>query len=445
MTNARPILMTFFILLSMPHPLARADDGERIVREAIKKATAEKKYVLLVFKAVWCPFSKAFDRRLKVNVNAGDKRLQRLLQKKYVVAHIPLVPPDSGRKHVGKWTINMDLVRRYKVNETPNVVVLKSNGKFVENVPLRWLGWLEGGKRLHERLKGYTTGSNDGSNASYRRIASALQRANKAQKPLVVLFNVEWDLESTVLAHLFKGYEACRFKARERKGGRFVRYVSNKKKYRRVFDKGKKLKFCRHKRLYSLLKNRFSVLRIETVPTRSRDRHRGEYLHNLSLMRRFGITSLPYVAIFTKDGKIGADWRTDMDTRVGSGVYYGKDNKGYLVVKVVSGGPAEKAGIRPQDRIVKVAGKRVKGMNMKAVGSLFVGKEGEKLEFWVLRKGWRSPKRRVVVRTLIDFKKPKNTTHSSYSVVRLKKRNGEDLPIVDGDLAERRLRFSLQD
>lgn len=51
-----------------------------------------------------------------------------------------------------------------------------------------------------------------------------------------------------------------------------------------------------------------------------------------------------------------------------------------LIVSPIKGSPAEKAGIKPRDQIIKVNGKSVKGMNVNEAVALIRGKKGTKVK-----------------------------------------------------------------
>lgn len=58
-----------------------------------------------------------------------------------------------------------------------------------------------------------------------------------------------------------------------------------------------------------------------------------------------------------------------------------------LIVSPIKGSPAEKAGIKPRDQIIKVNGKSVKGMNVNEAVALIRGKKGTKVKLELNRAG----------------------------------------------------------
>lgn len=72
---------------------------------------------------------------------------------------------------------------------------------------------------------------------------------------------------------------------------------------------------------------------------------------------------------------------------VGIGVSIRQKPEGYQIIQVVSGGPAEEAGLLVDDVIVAVAGQSVAGMDATAGKQLIVGAEGSSVEITVSREG----------------------------------------------------------
>ncbi len=117
-----------------PAPVARRlpvydelADATRDVMAAVKQAAAEKKLVLLVFGANWCPECRAFDE----DMNAAD--LGSLLAEHYVVVKVD----------VGRFKKNLDVASRYGMRlrkGIPAAVVVSGEDKtllLVEGSKLR--------------------------------------------------------------------------------------------------------------------------------------------------------------------------------------------------------------------------------------------------------------------------------------------------------------------
>ncbi len=106
-----------------PAPVARRlavydefAEANRDVMAAVKQAAAEKKLVLLVFGANWCPDCRAFDE----DMNAAD--LGSLLAESYVVVKVD----------VGKFKKNLDVAARYGLRVRkgiPAAVVVSAEDK----------------------------------------------------------------------------------------------------------------------------------------------------------------------------------------------------------------------------------------------------------------------------------------------------------------------------
>lgn len=64
-----------------------------------------------------------------------------------------------------------------------------------------------------------------------------------------------------------------------------------------------------------------------------------------------------------------------------------EEGEGYRILEVVSGGPAEEAGIQVNDLLFEVDGQNVREMDITGVRNLVTGKPGTYVAFRVLRKG----------------------------------------------------------
>jgi carboxyl-terminal processing protease len=76
------------------------------------------------------------------------------------------------------------------------------------------------------------------------------------------------------------------------------------------------------------------------------------------------------------------------------------DENGFLVVEVFDGGPAEKAGMRPGDRVVSVDGENLTGMGIEQVVQLVRGEEGSTVRLGV-RRGSGAPSDVAMVRAQV--------------------------------------------
>lgn len=72
---------------------------------------------------------------------------------------------------------------------------------------------------------------------------------------------------------------------------------------------------------------------------------------------------------------------------VGITIQATEDERGFLILEVAAGGPAEEAGIQVQDLLIGVEDTDVRGMDMNEVRSLVKGKENTYVKLTVLRQG----------------------------------------------------------
>lgn len=94
-------------------------DARQAIAEAIRRAASEKKRVLLVFGANWCPDCHALDYRF------NQPEIKPVVDKNYIV-----VPIDVGEVK----PLNEDLAKEYQVPRDrgiPAIAVLDQNGKLL--------------------------------------------------------------------------------------------------------------------------------------------------------------------------------------------------------------------------------------------------------------------------------------------------------------------------
>ena len=72
---------------------------------------------------------------------------------------------------------------------------------------------------------------------------------------------------------------------------------------------------------------------------------------------------------------------------VGMTIQAAEDGSGFLVLEVVTGGPAEEAGIQPKDLLIQVEDTDIRSLEITQVGDLVKGKEGTYVSLTVLRQG----------------------------------------------------------
>jgi carboxyl-terminal processing protease len=86
----------------------------------------------------------------------------------------------------------------------------------------------------------------------------------------------------------------------------------------------------------------------------------------------------------------------------GIGAFLGERGGGPIIISVISGTPADKAGLRSGDRIIAVDGKAADGLSVEEVVSLVRGPEGTTVKMTVIHLGAAAPVVIPVVRAKID-------------------------------------------
>lgn len=89
----------------------------------------------------------------------------------------------------------------------------------------------------------------------------------------------------------------------------------------------------------------------------------------------------------------------------GIGISFNVFHDTLVVMTTISGGPSEKVGLRPGDRIIKVDSKLIAGTGLKNndVFKLLRGNKGTKVNLSVLRKGEKSPLEFTIIRDKIPI------------------------------------------
>ena len=86
---------------------------------------------------------------------------------------------------------------------------------------------------------------------------------------------------------------------------------------------------------------------------------------------------------------------------VGLGVELKADNGALLIVHVIPGSPAERAGIKDGDRIVEVDGRRTADMTTDQAATMLTGEEGSSVQVVAVTEGGR-PRRLNIRREHVD-------------------------------------------
>jgi len=106
----------------------------------------------------------------------------------------------------------------------------------------------------------------------------------------------------------------------------------------------------------------------------------------------------------------------------GIGAEVGMEDGKIVIVSPFKNSPAEKAGIKPHDQILKVDGKSVQGLDLSKATLKIRGKKGTTVELQIARKGLKDP-------LTIDVKRdeiPLETVHSS-----VKKEDGKKIGYIE--------------
>jgi len=106
----------------------------------------------------------------------------------------------------------------------------------------------------------------------------------------------------------------------------------------------------------------------------------------------------------------------------GIGAEVGMVDGKIVIVSPFKNSPAEKAGIKPNDQILKVDGKSVEGLDLNKATLKIRGKKGTKVNLEIARKGLKEP-------LSIDVKRdeiPLETVHSS-----IKKQDGKKIGLIE--------------
>jgi len=103
----------------------------------------------------------------------------------------------------------------------------------------------------------------------------------------------------------------------------------------------------------------------------------------------------------------------------GLGMYIGERDGKILIISPIEGTPADKAGIKPMDEIVKVDDKIVVGMDQNEVVKMLRGKAGTHVTVWVRRSGVDELKSFKLTREVINIKTVRLEMLDKYAYIRL--------------------------
>jgi carboxyl-terminal processing protease len=105
--------------------------------------------------------------------------------------------------------------------------------------------------------------------------------------------------------------------------------------------------------------------------------------------------SLDAYSAFLTPGQLSEVYSQIDGNFVGLGVELKADHGALLIVKVIAGSPADRAGIRPNDRIVAVDGRTTAELSTDQAANLLQGKEGSMVEVSVISPGQRARELRI--------------------------------------------------
>jgi len=90
-------------------------------------------------------------------------------------------------------------------------------------------------------------------------------------------------------------------------------------------------------------------------------------------------------------------------TGVGAQISQDRDTGQLVIVRPLYNGPAYRAGLKPQDRILEIGGLETKGKDMTEIMRLLKGKRASHVKLQVMRRGWKEPREFDIVRAEIKM------------------------------------------
>ncbi|MCE4051631.1 S41 family peptidase [Bacillus sp. Au-Bac7] len=129
----------------------------------------------------------------------------------------------------------------------------------------------------------------------------------------------------------------------------------------------------------------------------------------------------PYSVYMDKDSAKQFEQALDSSFE-GIGAEISAEDDKVIIVSPIKDSPAEKAGIKANDEIVKVDGESVQGFDLYDVTQKIRGEKGTKVELEIVRQGLEKPLQIAVVRDEV----PQITVHSS-----VKREGGENIGYIE--------------
>jgi len=104
----------------------------------------------------------------------------------------------------------------------------------------------------------------------------------------------------------------------------------------------------------------------------------------------------------------------------GLGIEVGMENGFVKVISPIDDTPAEKAGLKPGDLIIRLDNKQVKGLTLSDAVKIMRGKPGEPIELLIVRDGENKPLKITIVRAIIKVKSVKQRfLETGYGYIRI--------------------------
>jgi carboxyl-terminal processing protease len=111
----------------------------------------------------------------------------------------------------------------------------------------------------------------------------------------------------------------------------------------------------------------------------------------------------PYTVFF--DPKSATDFQQEISGKfsgIGAEIGMNKDNQ-VVIIAPLKGTPAEKAGLMPQDAILKINGTSTAGMNVDQAANTIRGPQETTVTLTIMRAGWKTSKDFSIVRDTIQI------------------------------------------
>ena len=104
----------------------------------------------------------------------------------------------------------------------------------------------------------------------------------------------------------------------------------------------------------------------------------------------------------------------------GLGIEVGMENGFVKVISPIDDTPAEKAGLKPGDLIIRLDDKQVKGLTLSDAVKIMRGKPGEPIELLIVRDGENKPLKITIIRAVIKVKSVKQRfLEAGYGYIRI--------------------------